>query len=347
MIDKDTFELNHINSIRLKLKRDPILIEKMVYAFGLLEILSLSGLKFIFKGGTSLILLLKQPKRFSTDIDILVTEENELDLVLNRLTSFKPFIEFEEHIRKQNATQLKKRHFKFFYTSPVLKRKASILLDVVIQKNTYSSLVQLEIENEFIIVDKEPSRVVVPKVECILGDKLTAFAPKTTGILFGRSKSLEIIKQFYDIGVLYESSEDYDLVIRTYESAVKEEMNYRSLTCEIKDVLKDSFLATLTICSRGKLGYINEYKEFEIGVGLIEGHIFNEKFTMEKAVYHACEILYIYARMLNDKSIDKIIDVESYEELLILNSQYNVLNRIKKISHNKFAYVYEAIKSFE
>jgi predicted nucleotidyltransferase component of viral defense system len=45
----------------------------MIYALYLLEQLQLSGLDFIFKGGTSLILLMKEPKRFSVDIDIIVS----------------------------------------------------------------------------------------------------------------------------------------------------------------------------------------------------------------------------------------------------------------------------------
>ena len=41
----------------------------------------------------------------------------------------------------------------------------------------------------------------------ILGDKLTAFAPNTTGIPYeksGLSRAMEIIKQLYDIGNLFE-----------------------------------------------------------------------------------------------------------------------------------------------
>jgi hypothetical protein len=347
MINKETFKKEHLDLLRKNTKKDPILIEKMVYAFGLLEILSLTEISFVFKGGTSLLLLLQQPKRFSTDIDILVSNNPILDLMLTKLTDLEPFVRFEEHIRKKDRTQLEKRHFKFYYNSPLLKREAPILLDVVLQEYTYPLVRKLEIENDFLIVESPPTLVNVPTNECLLGDKLTAFAPRTTGILFGKDKSLEIIKQFYDIGVLYERSEDYDLVVRTYGSVVKAEMNYRSLTCNIKDVLNDSFLSALTLCSRGKLGYTNEYSEFEKGIQRIEGHIFFDRFTMEKAVLHACEILYIYARILNDKSIDKIHDFESYEKLIILNPQYNVLNRIKKISLVKFAYVYEAIKSFE
>lgn len=46
--------------------------------------------------------------------------------------------------------------------------------------------------------------VTMPSVDCILGDKLTAFAPHTTGIPYNIDKELEIIKQMYDISCLFD-----------------------------------------------------------------------------------------------------------------------------------------------
>jgi hypothetical protein len=317
----------------------------MVYAFGLLEILCLTNLKFVFKGGTSLIFLLKEPRRFSTDIDILVSSQENLDIVMNSLKDHHPFTRFEEQYRKPKGSNIKKRHFKFYYDSPVLKLEMYILLDVLIEENEYLSTKTFEIKSDFILLESFPTKVSIPKAECLLGDKLAAFAPKTTGILFGKDKSMEIIKQFYDIGVLFEVAEDFDLVLSTYMATVKTEIRYRNLDCSIYDVLSDSFNASLSISSRGKYGYIAEFREFELGIQRIKGHIFYEKFTMEKAVLHACEILYIYARLIKNEPIHKIDNFEKYKTLLIENPDYNSLNRIKKISLRKFAYVYEAVKS--
>jgi len=47
-------------------------MESMVHALYLLEQLKLTGLDFIFKGGTSLVLLMEQSRRFSVDIDIIL-----------------------------------------------------------------------------------------------------------------------------------------------------------------------------------------------------------------------------------------------------------------------------------
>lgn len=72
MIKAESLSVDWITDRRQKFGKDPTIVEGMIYAFYLLESLKLSGLDFIFKGGTSLILLLDQPKRFSVDIDIIL-----------------------------------------------------------------------------------------------------------------------------------------------------------------------------------------------------------------------------------------------------------------------------------
>ncbi len=47
------------------------LLEKVYRAFLLLEGLSESGVDFVFKGGTAVMLLLDRAQRFSIDIDII------------------------------------------------------------------------------------------------------------------------------------------------------------------------------------------------------------------------------------------------------------------------------------
>ena len=61
-------------------------------------------------------------------------------------------------------------------------------------------------------MDNEPLKVTVPSADDILGDKLTAFAPNTSGIPYikgDRDCSLEIIKQLYDVGRLFKHSGNF------------------------------------------------------------------------------------------------------------------------------------------
>ncbi len=58
MIDLKSLSVEWIVEKKLQYVKDPNLIESMIYALYLLEQLKLSGLHFIFKGGTSKIAIL-------------------------------------------------------------------------------------------------------------------------------------------------------------------------------------------------------------------------------------------------------------------------------------------------
>jgi len=74
MISAKSIEKSWIQGISSKIGKrgDPKLVEKIIYAFILLENLNLSGLDLIFKGGTSIFLQTDPPNRFSIDVDIIV-----------------------------------------------------------------------------------------------------------------------------------------------------------------------------------------------------------------------------------------------------------------------------------
>ena len=57
MLKKENFTEEHIRDLQSASHRDPLLLERSVYAFGLLEAITRVGMPFIFKGGTCLMLL--------------------------------------------------------------------------------------------------------------------------------------------------------------------------------------------------------------------------------------------------------------------------------------------------
>lgn len=59
MLTKDNFTEKRIRELQSSSKRDPALIERTIYAFGLLEAITRVGMPFVFKGGTCLMLLLE------------------------------------------------------------------------------------------------------------------------------------------------------------------------------------------------------------------------------------------------------------------------------------------------
>ena len=58
MIDKKIYSKEYIDEVMLTQKCDPTILERTIFAFGLLEALVAVGARFIFKGGTSLMLLI-------------------------------------------------------------------------------------------------------------------------------------------------------------------------------------------------------------------------------------------------------------------------------------------------
>ena len=111
MIDKKIYDLDYIRELQARYKTDPGLLERVLYAFGLLEALVKVGMKFTFKGGTSLMLLLDHPIRLSTDIDIIVDPGTDVESYIEQAGTIFPFLRKEEDIRK-GRNNIEKRHFK-------------------------------------------------------------------------------------------------------------------------------------------------------------------------------------------------------------------------------------------
>lgn len=254
MIDNITFTKEHISTIKQKHPHlDQFIIERTIFAFGLLEALVRVELPFIFKGGTSLILLLNKPYRLSTDIDIIVDPKIDIEPYLDKATKIFPFIKKEEQ-RRKGKNEIVKSHYKFYYHSPSTEDNISILLDVLYEKHGYSKLMKKQIKNELIITKDTLYEVTVPTIESILGDKLTAFAPYTTGIEFEYinkrgeivERKLEVVKQFLDVSKLIEEAKNFEDVKTSYLNVVLQEISYRGLNITPEEALKDTFDGALS-----------------------------------------------------------------------------------------------------
>lgn len=154
--------LNTFENFSSKTIETPLLIERTLFAFGLLEALVRVGMKFTFKGGTSLMLLLPKPMRLSTDIDIVVEPGTDIDYYIEKARSIFPFKDASEQERVQKGN-LVKRHFRFTYDSPVNAPDVLfIFLDVLFEHNHYKQVIQKEIANELLLTEGENMSVTIP-----------------------------------------------------------------------------------------------------------------------------------------------------------------------------------------
>lgn len=315
-----------------------------MFAFGLLEALVRVGMPFIFKGGSSLLLLLDHPQRLSTDIDIIVEPDVDVHEFIAKASIIFPFKRYTEQVRT-GRNNIVKRHFKFYYDSPLLNREFHIILDILYEKNNYSSLVRRKIQNEFLIVDNDQEYcTIIPTANCILGDKMTAFAPHTTGIPINAQKDLEIMKHFFDIATLIEIMDDFSEVKATFNSIVMQEIGYRGLNLTGKDVLKDTIRAAICIIGNGMFDPA-EFPIFMQGTKAVSNHIFSEKYSGEKAALQACKIICFSACVLTDQN--EMIKINRYEEYLnikLSSKQYAKLSYIRKLNLESYAYLVEGFR---
>src|ERR1700722_14823207 len=221
-------------------KINPPLLEKMIHALSLLQYLQKHELDFIFKGGTSLILLLENANRFSVDIDIL-TEETKasIESKLDEIIVDSHFTGWKLDEPRSYQPGVPKAHYELAYESILNKSSNYILLDVLFERAAYTSTKQLPVQSPWIETESVIG-ITLPTIEAITGDKLTAFAPNTTGILYGKGKELEIIKQLFDLSKLFDQIESVKEVALNFAAFASQEIAYRNLAIEPFDIIQDA-----------------------------------------------------------------------------------------------------------
>ena len=322
--------------------RDPILIEKMIMALTLVEELQLSGLDFIFKGGTSLLLLLGTPKRFSIDIDILVPQKISLDDYFQAMMGKGAFHHYEENRR---AGELPKQHYKFFFNSVIQDKESHILLDILLEENPYPRLQEVKLESPLLSTEGKATKVTCPTVEGLLGDKLTAFAPHTTGILYGAGKELEIAKQLFDIGILFDAAIDVNLVSQAFENVAATQLAHRGLRkLKPADILQDAFDTACMIGMRGSAAG-DEYAELSEGFKKLAAFIYSGHFSIDTAILCAAKTASLAALLLTHESRFKRFNAgQDISSWMVSNPDYNKLNKVKKTSPEAFFYFFRALE---
>ena len=348
MISNKTLDINWINKVSAKnRKADKILVEKVIRALFLLEGLAKNNIDFVFKGGTALMLLFNSSKRLSIDIDIILPKEpKNLEELFEKIVQDQHFTKFELQERVVKS-KINKAHYKFYY-KPIHKTHSEeeyILLDILFEKVNYKITQKLNISSQFIITEGAEIPVTVPSMEDILGDKLTAFAPNSTGIPYKKGKksmSMEIIKQLYDIGNLVDVADDFKTVKETFLIFAKTELEYRKKK-ELKeeDVIEDIFQTSLCISSRGKSGK-GIFEELQQGIIRLTRYIFSEPFHLEKAITLASKAAYMVMLIKHDaKEIEKFSNPNHLKDWSIAEPLWKGANKLKKSNPEAFFYWYK------
>lgn len=345
MINNETHTIDWILNVRNKLGKriDPKLIEKVIWALTLLEQLKINGLNFTFKGGTALLLATEKPKRFSIDIDIITEHsEKEITAVLQKIKDDKIFLGWEDDNDRKHTPDAPIGHFKTYYKSVVDGNIEPILLDLLYTPNPYPQIRELPVKHNWISTSGEDTIIAMPTFDAILGDKLTAFAPNTTGILYSKNRPVEIIKQLYDIAFLFDNISDLTVVKNSFNKVVQEEIGFRKLEITATEVLNDTWQACFTLAERD----INaeEFKHLQLGIRNFTNFTI-DRFNIDEAITAGAKVAYL-TKLLQTEEVIKIEKFKNSLEIkdwIIEDQQYNKLNKLKKNNPEGFYYMYRSL----
>jgi len=342
--DRHTREWIVAQQVRLGMA-DPIILEKAVFALTLLDLLARSDLDFVFKGGTALLLHLPRPNRLSIDIDIVCNvPKSNLETALEEVIRSSPFLRWDEQIRGQRGLP-GRRHYRFHFQSPTQGQEMHILLDVLTEPNVLTHLVERPVNTAFLEV-AEPISVKTPRLESLLADKLTAFAPGTIGVPLTAQFSQQVIKQLFDIAQLYDHARELSILAEDNRNAFGAEARYRGFPGSYSDYLDDVILSAFHVCSLDLKGAPKDRDEenrlYRRGITQLGNHLVSVPFRLPEAKVAAAKAARL-AMLLKSSDLSNSLPV--FEPTLTvglrekqLAEPFACLNRLKSFAPEVFYY---------
>ena len=214
------------------------------------------------------------------------------------------------------------------------------------EKSHYVGVIKKNIDCKIIECEEPEVYVNVSDVDCILGDKLTAFAPNTTGIPYGEDKELEIIKQLFDVSNLFDEMQDIRIVSRTFKNIAQQELIYRKIDHEItlEEVLEDILETSKIISGRGFFEK-ETFAQLEKGISRIKGYIFSKNYIIENAINSASKAAYLSLLVKHG-----ITDIERFDpklnlrEYVIKDPDFRRFKSILKYDPEAYFYWYKAVE---
>jgi predicted nucleotidyltransferase component of viral defense system len=299
MISSKSFSKEWISQAAARLRVHAVILEKSIHALALVGRLAQEGLDFVFKGGTSLMLHLDPIRRLSIDVDIASLEpEDRVREILNRVADNRPFTRWE-HQDWRDGENPPTKYFRLFYPSPFDPvQESSIQLDVLVTEAAHPVVETREIKVPFLEME-EPMTVKVPTVESLLGDKLTAFAPTTIGILYEpvhkktgelvEPRPIRVMKQLFDVGELFAVAQNLQIVADSYATHYQHQNGYRGGKHSLADALEDTLaaayeLSQIDLKPKAENGSSSFFRK---GVSALNTHLINHDTNIHAIKAHA------------------------------------------------------------
>jgi hypothetical protein len=336
---------------------DPAIMEKVIYALSMVEQLVQTELRFTFKGGTSLLLILPEPKRFSIDVDIVTMESRErVEAALMTVCENGIFTRFELDEFRSYRPGVPKAHYLLTFFSQLDNREKVVLLDVLYEEHGYPAVIQAPIVNEWIQTDADVEAVPIPSVDSIAGDKLTAYAPHTIGIRFRvehpngqvTEKQMEVMKQLFDLGILFDQMSNLEHFKASFEKTAQKEMAYRAAQGHTREqVLQDIIDTSLVIASQGKFFDTRGiYPHVSMGLRQLKSYIYQGAFRSDEAILASSRAAYLATLLLTgaDESILRWQEGQDIKPYEITPIAYQFLNKRRNIPGGPLFYWHHTLR---
>ena len=208
-----------------------------------------------------------------------------------------------------------------------------ILLDILFEEHSYPALLRLPVKTSWLVTDQHDVFVNMPSVASIAGDKLTAFAPTTTGILYGMGKEVEIVKQLHDINKLYPRIESLDIFLKAFDDTMEKEIRYRGNQCSKNDVIDDILNTSALIARRERNTGETKKKYFsEVARGLLQfkSYLANGVFRIDEAIVGGAKaaLLAVKIKTGHTGELPHFEARMKKSEFLIQHPEYSDLNKL-------------------
>lgn len=331
-----------------------VVLEKCIHALTLVAALSEEGLELVFKGGTSLMLHLKPVRRLSIDVDIASLEPLErVTEVLGRLCNGKPFKGWS-HQDWRDGENPPTKYFKLTYDSALRPgEEDSVQLDVLVTKSPHPVIEGKVVTADFVELEREV-KVRIPSVNCLLGDKLAAFAPTTIGVLYKpfskrtgaptEPRPIRVMKQLFDVGELFAAATDLAAIDASYRQHFEEQNTFRGGKFTIEDALEDTLGAAYSLSQIDLKPKIDDANRafFKTGVDALNTHLIRSKLSLYDAKTAAARAALLASHIKSGNTSKSLLEMSVVPtDLKVLKSlriegRWNKLHTLSKTNIEAF-----------
>jgi hypothetical protein len=160
---------------------------------------------------------------------------------------------------------------------------------------------------------------------------------------------MQIVKQLFDVGELFNLAEDLTTVRRVYQRVFDLENVYRGGGFTANDALEDTLNASLSLC-RHRLKGIKDTQEalmLEDGARKLMSHLVNHRFNLDMAKLAAAKAALITRLIANEasgSSLEAFRAIPPPEELkrMAISGDWERLNRLMSVNSDAFWFCYQA-----